>query len=84
MKYILIELEERNCGNFYTQYFLDYIDDEFDENAFADDIAATWYDDDDAYKKHDCWYHVDGEIIVKVIKINLLTKEEYEILNKYI
>jgi len=97
MKYLFIQLEERNGEQEYTQEVLQEVENDADNNAVADELARTWYsnedveDDDDESETGGEWdeaageyYHLGGCIAVSVKAIREIPKKHYDILKQYI
>lgn len=83
MKYFILRIFERN-GNFeYTHKILTQMPDnsELTPEEFLDEKARTFYEYSEN-KDGEYWWHF-GELVTRGDKITEVTKEEYDILKKY-
>ena len=86
MKYLLVEINERNGEKEYTFKCLAQCSTEQDNNLVADEIAFNWYKDDlDQHLFNREYFWFDGwSIAVEVGNIYKLPQEHYDLLNLYL
>lgn len=86
MKYLLIEINERNGEKEYTFKCLAQCSSEQNNDLVADAIAVNWYEDDldqPPFNRRYFWF--DGwSIAVKVGNIYQLPPEHYDVLRLYL
>lgn len=83
-KHIFIELNERNGEQEYRQHSLVVAnDDEIPENV-AEQEAKYWYDATTAEEDETGFFHLGGTVHVSVKRVEVISKEVYDVLNKYI
>jgi hypothetical protein len=83
-KYILIHVEERNGEREYTSKIVRQIDGSVDAHNWADEkIAKTWLDFDSEENDNGYFFN-GGEFLVHISKIEEITKEDFDILSKYL
>ena len=79
-KYGVFFIEERNGEREYTHKLVKVFTG--DENVKGEHIAQNFYDNNT--DTVDDWYMFDGgEVAVRFSSVNIVTKDEYKILNKY-
>jgi hypothetical protein len=79
-KYGVFFIEERNGEREYTHKLVKVFTG--DENVKGEHIAQSFYDNNT--DTVDDWYMFDGgEVAVRFSSVNIVTKDEYKILNKY-
>lgn len=84
-QFVLITVEEKNGEREYTTKVPRKIKGGVDAMKWADEkIAKTWLNDEDA-EETDKGYSFDGgQYLVYISEIKIITKEEYEVLAKYL
>lgn len=86
IKYLLVEINERNGEKEYTFRCLAQCSSEQNPKLVADAIALNWYDeylDEDPYDRDSFWFE-GGAIAVEVGNVNELPKEHYDVLSLYL
>lgn len=91
MKYLFIQIKERNGEQEYIQPLVREIKDNEQPNDVAKEIAKTWYDDDNSCEIFgegtscfETYEFFGGCIITKVSSYREITKEEYNVLKRFI
>lgn len=83
-KFVFISLEERNGEREYTHNIVREIPEKTDAWDYGDkNLAAQWYADD-ADEQDDGYYFNGGEVCVSVKGARDITKEEYDVLKKFL
>ena len=83
-KYIFISLEIR-CGVYeFTSHTIHKIPNDKSKLKFADNYAKTFYvDENKPFQDEEGYYFYGGEVAVKLSLAEEISKEEYEVLNKF-
>lgn len=85
MKYVYRTFRERNGEYEYTHKGVHELDDNVNINKFLDDYISQWYYLCPKGRKEDGGYYFNGgEVWIGVSNYKEITKEEYDILKKYI
>ena len=82
-KFILIEMKVQNGEYEYRLKSVHEISARKNVDKFANDYAKTFYGNL-SYSDGDTHYFNGGEVAVRAGATNILTKEQYDILNRYI
>ena len=84
MKYYIYKIFERNGNYEYTHKCLTAMPDDAEQTPeeFLEETARTFYSDSED-KEDNYWWHF-GELVTRGDEITEVTKEEYDILQKYI
>lgn len=86
MKYLLIEINERNGEKEYTARCLAQCSNDQNNNLVADAIALNWYEDcldENPYDRYSFWFEY-GAIAVEVGNVYELPKEHFDLLILYL
>lgn len=84
MKYFYIEIEERNGEYEYRHKVVRSCPLNVNPDKFFDDnLAGSWYGGE-VDKEDDGYYYNGGEVFVELTRVEEITKEEFDILNKYL
>lgn len=82
-KYILRVLVTTDGERTYYHKGVHVLDAEQDEKEFVEDYAKEfWGDNCNTDENGDNWFF--GEIITNVYEVTVITKEEYDVLNKFL
>ena len=84
-QYVLITVEERSGDREYTNKVARKLDGNVDPMKWADEnIAKTWLDDDDAEATDQGYSFYGGCYLVHISRTEEITREEFEVLSKYL
>ncbi len=87
MKYLLVEIAERNGEKEYTARCLAQCPSEQNPNLVADAIAVNWYEDcldDESPFDHDSFWFEGGAIAVEVAGVKEVSAQHYDVLSLYL
>lgn len=84
-QFVLITVEEKSGDREYTTKVPRMLKGGVDAMKWADEkIAKTWLDDDDAEETDKGYSFEGGQYLVHISEIKIITKEEFEVLAKYL
>lgn len=84
-KFIFATLNERNGEQEYSCKLVREIPKSSDEWKWVEkNILKGWYDDENAEKSDNGYYFFGGSLHVKVSLVQVITKEEFDVLNKFL
>jgi len=82
MKYLLIEIEERNGEQEYRQHYLKTYSGKKTNEQVADQVCSKWYMGKSEHVD-DMYYFDGGSIGASVLSVKEIPKEHFEILKLY-
>lgn len=84
-KFIFATLFERNGEQEYSSKIVREIPESADEWKWvANNILKDWYDDEGAEKSDDGIYFFGGSLFVKIKVVRIITKKEFDVLNRFL
>lgn len=85
-KYVFLSIETRDGEREYTQDRVHRIDKEDSIDKFADEFVKTYFDDEDeeSGEEDGGYYQLGGQVHCSVKKVMEISKEDYEVLKRYI
>ena len=84
-KFIFATILERNGEQEYSFKIVREIPESADEwNWVEKNVLKDWYDDESAEKSDNGIYFFGGSLFVKIKVVNIITKKEFDVLNRFL